>query len=513
MTRFSSLALVGMGFFFLVMALTVSSILYLNTGHFVYTLDDPYIHLALAENIWRGHYGVNLSEFSAPSSSVIWPFLLAPVSQLEWAPLILNLLASCWAILIFKKAIDLSFSKAPVSFAWQAFFLIAFILISNLVGAALTGMEHSLQILCAVGAGYGLVKADKTGVVPAWLYFIVILGPLVRYENIAISAAVLGYLMLSRAYVNAIATGFVMLIPLLAFSAFLVSIGMDAMPSSINAKSDLVSGQGRLVALTSNVVFKLLHPHGLFLVVCLAVLYRKVLKEKTFKNAFVLHALALAVAMHFVAGKFGWLNRYELYILAFSLPVLLYLFSESVIDRLSPSTREKYTWQKLKFGLVLLFLSGLYVVGLPILPISSNNIHEQQYQMHRLATEFYKKPIAVNDLGYISYKNDEYILDLWGLASFEALTLRQQSETAEWIQPLIGKKQVGLAIIYDKWFEQRPKQWIRVATMEISRPGIIVGDTKVAMYATSPASLAEVNASLDQFETALPQSVILTRHN
>mgnify|MGYP001017862235 CR=1 FL=1 len=46
-------------------------------GFFFYTLDDPYIHLALAENILRGHYGINLDEPSSPSSSIVYPFLVA----------------------------------------------------------------------------------------------------------------------------------------------------------------------------------------------------------------------------------------------------------------------------------------------------------------------------------------------------------------------------------------------------------------------------------------------------
>ncbi len=33
-----------------------------RVGPFTYALDDPYIHLALAEEIARGHYGVNPGE-------------------------------------------------------------------------------------------------------------------------------------------------------------------------------------------------------------------------------------------------------------------------------------------------------------------------------------------------------------------------------------------------------------------------------------------------------------------
>src|SRR5262249_14612423 len=71
-------------------------------GHFTYTLDDPYIHLALARNIAFGGYGINPGEPAAPSSSILWPFLLAPFARLpaifELAPLLLNLL--CLAVFV-----------------------------------------------------------------------------------------------------------------------------------------------------------------------------------------------------------------------------------------------------------------------------------------------------------------------------------------------------------------------------------------------------------------------------
>ena len=56
-----------------------------------YTLDDPYIHMALAENIARGTFGVNLGEVSNPSSSILWPWILAAfekIGLLLWAPLL-----------------------------------------------------------------------------------------------------------------------------------------------------------------------------------------------------------------------------------------------------------------------------------------------------------------------------------------------------------------------------------------------------------------------------------------
>lgn len=59
-------------------------------GGFVYTLDDPYIHLALAKQIHALRYGINPMEGSALPFSNLWPLLLAIVPQplMEFAPLI-----------------------------------------------------------------------------------------------------------------------------------------------------------------------------------------------------------------------------------------------------------------------------------------------------------------------------------------------------------------------------------------------------------------------------------------
>jgi len=60
------------GLWFVLCLLGLIAILVLNKGTFTYTLDDPYIHLAVAEQIASGHYGINSTEFSAPCSSAIW---------------------------------------------------------------------------------------------------------------------------------------------------------------------------------------------------------------------------------------------------------------------------------------------------------------------------------------------------------------------------------------------------------------------------------------------------------
>jgi len=88
------------------LALLLWLVLRATGGAFVYSLDDPYIHLALARSILHGTYGLNPGELSAPSSSILWPFLLAPFALLpapmfELVPLAANaamLAVSLWLI-------------------------------------------------------------------------------------------------------------------------------------------------------------------------------------------------------------------------------------------------------------------------------------------------------------------------------------------------------------------------------------------------------------------------------
>src|SRR5258707_13207313 len=81
----------------LIIGTIAAAILVLCHGHLIYSLDDPYISLALGEQIARGHYGINAAEASSPSSSILYPFLLAGFAWTRWqefVPAILNTLAA-----------------------------------------------------------------------------------------------------------------------------------------------------------------------------------------------------------------------------------------------------------------------------------------------------------------------------------------------------------------------------------------------------------------------------------
>ena len=54
-------------------------------GVWEYALDDVYIHLAMSDQLWNGGYGVNAGEYASASSSILYSYLLAPVSPFRFS--------------------------------------------------------------------------------------------------------------------------------------------------------------------------------------------------------------------------------------------------------------------------------------------------------------------------------------------------------------------------------------------------------------------------------------------
>jgi hypothetical protein len=134
--------------------------------------------------------------------------------------------------------------------------------------------------------------------------------------------------------------------------------------------------------------------------------------------------------------------------------------------------------------------------------------------MHRFVNDFYKAPVAVNDLGLVSYHNPNFVLDLGGLASEEARHLRFSKASAEAYRTFIASHGVHLVIIYDEWFiGQIPASWVKVASMELSRERISPDKKEVQFYATDVFTAVQLQPELQSFKKSLPPRVKLTIYN
>ena len=151
-----------------------------------------------------------------------------------------------------------------------------------------------------------------------------------------------------------------------------------------------------------------------------------------------------------------------------------------------------------------------YIYDIFTLPIAANNIYEQQYQMHRFAADYLNKPVAINDLGYVSYKNDNYVLDLWGITSEKALNYRMMSGNGVWMNELCQKNNVELAMIYEKQFKGIPAGWIKIGELHLGKKRITPAYKDVAFYAISQKAYSDIVKGLSAFINTLPSDVKFT---
>lgn len=489
------------------------SILTLNHGQFTYALDDPYIHLALAENILRGVYGINIEEAAAPSSSIAFPFVLAGLLKIGLgvqAPLIVNLLCLlASSALLWRIFTQFVFADAPKA---AAIFALTALVCLNGIGVAFTGMEHSLQILATLTAAYGLI-ATSEGRLPRWLPYVLAGQVLIRFEGGAILLAGLVVLLAHRHGMAAAIAAAGAALVLAAHVGLMTSLGLPILPSSVAIKSAVAgaamdpAGRGSIAGLIAeNFLGNLTYPGALglhlFALLCLWFLVRPAPST----DRAVLLATLVAVLAHDLAGRYGWLARYELYILFFALTMGAYAFRVSLRAALARAA----PWSVAAVGIVVLVLTFLQGPGVLLqTPFAANNIHEQQYQMHRFVTEAYKAPVAVNDLGYVSYGNDSFVLDLWGLGNERARKARAQAAPG-WLEGLAADYKIGLAMIYEDWFRgQIPQGWIKVAELRLAGLRVIASRDSVAFFVTSAPECRRVAAQARAFAPSLPPGVTL----
>jgi hypothetical protein len=504
-----------------VLVLTIS-ILVMNGGTLTYVLDDPYIHLSVSESILHGSYGVNPGEIASPSSSILYPFLLtigafSPTVH-EWTPLVLNVLclfATVEALRLFLFRIGLMRDSTA---AGVAALLVAVICLAfNLIGIVFTGMEHNLHTLLTAAAVLGLVMFLEEGRLDWWFVASVALLPLVRYEGLALCLPIVLCLCVRGAWKTGLALGLFMVATLGAFSFFLVSHGLPYLPSSVLAKSSEMaftsdgSFSSALRVSLSTLETNLGESAAFFIAtlgaVGVAVLWADwrahVMRNETLV-AFVV--VAFAVGQDAI-GHFGWWGRYEVYAFVGASMMALYIGRVVIAAGLAvPAKRRRF----LAGVLVVLAVLGVpYLRTLVLSPVSANNIYEQDRVVHRFVVEKLRGPVAVHDLGWASYHNENYVFDMLGLGSEEARRARPRNDLSA-LNPLIKAHGIKLAVLYrDWWLKNTPPDWQCVGQLHLSRRKGSPARSMIEFCATMPEYADEIRRLLREFKADLPPGVRL----
>jgi hypothetical protein len=493
-------------------------ILNLNAGMLVYTLDDAYIHLALAENIAKFHYGINLSEFSSPASSILWPFLLAPWMKLPYhylVPFIYNVACS-FGILYFEwKLLDYGFADNTSKFKTLFIgILLCFLLaVTNIVPLIFMGMEHSAQLLGVVAVLYAMVRELENKYSPALAIASIVFCSLIRYENISIALLACLFFFLQGHRRDAVVAGGIVFAAVAAFSLFLVLHGLPALPVSVLVKTGNLQqavhplARVYLLANTERGAF-----FALLMLFFAGLLFRpEFTKGRRLLSAIVCVALFLYLEYGHVniywTGEAdpSYFQRYESYIWTFSILSFIYLLKDHLIAA--------FHFSKTMFIVLACCAEVLFCQknnwDFRTTAEASNNIYEQQYQMHRFVVDYYQAPVAVNDIGYVGYSNNHYVLDLWGLSLKRAWRMRMYDGNAYWIDTLTQSYNTKLIMIYDYDFPKHPSYWKKVAELSLTRTRITPGGEMVSFYATDDSSAYEIRRKLQEFQQTLPNKEML----
>ena len=313
----------------------------------IYSLDDPYIHLAVAEEILRGHYGVNPDEAASASSSILYPILLTTLLIAgfgQFGPLMIAVAASFCTVLLFGKFIERTFGDHAPG-ALMIVMGVLSVLGLNLVGLSFTGMEHSLHVLLTLLALYGLVLFKEDGQVRPWWILTVVVAPFVRFEGMSTVLLVTLFLLCQRRIAPAITCVATVGAGMALWWLVMNRLELPFLPSSVLTKLDLPTPTTGgisvpFMALTRNIESNLSSRAGLMLFALAATLFLRATPESFIRSLqntgpqYIGPSVALfgagLIAAHLVAGKEGWFLRYEAYVLITGVVCLVSAFYPAI---------------------------------------------------------------------------------------------------------------------------------------------------------------------------------------
>ncbi len=508
-----------------VLLLELAAVLAGTGGHVVYVIEAPYTDLALAQQIAQGHYGLVPGEPAAPASSILFPFLLAafvPLGLGTLAPLVINagatLAAGLFALLLAKEC-GLPLRRMRLRRLFVV--TVAVTLALNLAGLALTGLEHSLHVALTIAYLLGLVRFVRRGSCDWWWFLCILVQPLIRFEAAGMLVADVLIFLSFRRYGYALVTVLIGVALIGGYSLFLHAIGLPLLPSSVLARSEwsnaAVATQSGIVTVFIAILHNFhdnLNSFGAAQVlggIVLALLWlerlplllaRRWIDKSEQAKLMTIFFMTFVSLAQLVGGKIGWVPpRYEAYVLALNLCGLVIVYREKVVVWCARASWLRVT---LFSTMLLLFFAG-YATQNFVAPILAQKEYRGPFQLHRFVTEFYRGPVAVDQLGYVNYDNPYYVLDLSGLASETARQARARQRSAEWMDELLAQHGVSLAIINNGEDAAVPAAWIALAEL---RSGNDAANHPI-FYARRPGDVAAIAPALSRFAAALPAGVEL----
>lgn len=483
-------------------------------GHYVYPIDDAYIHLAMAKNfalyeVW----GVTRYEFSSTSSSPLFTYLLSLLIKIfgnnDQIPLYVNIVFGLGTVYILNRYFSGIFEKIKSIVLAVLFTLF----ISVLHLQVLSGMEHVFHVFLLVLNIFCLTRLPYKPAVAGFYISLLLMG-LVRFESMFYFAALAFVFMVLRKWRRAVSVLLAGFVPIALFCFINYQQDDYLFPNSVVVKGTKLAFdshfpyQLKQIFLNNFLLNVSFYKIGFFpILICLILMYRDFKNKKLYEaveNNFLLIVISLTMICHSMFADLKGLFRYEAYLLAG--------FSMAIIPRVRGFIKDFKGYFNKEKALSVFITMNIFLLFYKcfsahiMLSEGGKNIYEQQIQSAKFLHTYYNESkVVANDIGAITYFTDIRLLDIVGLGSKETIPFNENKKHPDhnfeyFLTQYTVDRKYDIAILYDAWLHPYiPKSWKKVAVLKITHP-ITVARDEVSVYSIDRGNEAQLRRNIRNFK-------------
>ncbi len=238
--------IIALVIFFLVLVIELLRAFHKDDGHFIYALDDVYIHMAIAKNFAKyGVWGVHKYGFTSATSSPLWTFLIALAYIIfginDFTPFILNTLLSVTIIIYLYRLLK----KYTTNQIFILFTLLAIIFFTPFISIIFSGQEHLMQLLSVILFSFistQILISDGNNYKNHLLLFLTsafVTGS--RYEGAALVLIVAALFLIRKKFIYSAIIILGGATPIVIYGLFSLSNGGYFLPNSVILKGKNIS--------------------------------------------------------------------------------------------------------------------------------------------------------------------------------------------------------------------------------------------------------------------------------
>lgn len=483
-------------------------------GHYIYVIDDAYIHLAMAKNFaLHDVWGVTKYKFSSSSSSPLFTFFIAVLIKIfgnhDLIPLYFNFVFSGGIVFVLNQFYSKIFSS-DLKVVSAGVFTILFVTLHLQV---LSGMEHVFQVFVFALNVFCFYHLNQSKSAKYGFFITLLFLGLIRFESMFYFVCLGFVFFLTKNWkygTSVLCLGF---LPIAVFCVFNHSQSGYWFPNSVVVKGTAVHfDKNFFKELIKIIDYKLISSNsfykiGLFpMLISAWFIYKD--RRKSFseilKHNFMLIVLSGTFILHCLFAETKSLFRYEAYILTG--------FSMAVFERISRDyvfsaflrVKKAMISGFLLMNVVLLVYKAF--VSHKMLVFGNKNIYEQQVQSAKFLHTYYNDArVVANDIGAVTYFTDIHLLDIVGLGSSETIPFNGNEVTFDsrfrnFLTEYTADQKFDVAVVYDHWFNgQIPETWAKAAELRINDNVNNAGST-VSVYSVDSKDLQNLKTNIQNFK-------------